>query len=109
MLLVRPMYCPRLFTYFILGSEYLPVRLEPKADHSLQSSTEINNVWSYTSTPPYIFIARCLSTGTTLYCIPDLVLFIQCYEHWHCLGLYDCLAMRQSGVSGAQHRRLGYF
>jgi len=31
-----------------------------EADHSPQSSAEDKNVWSYTSTPPHIFIARCL-------------------------------------------------
>jgi len=27
-----------------------------KADHSLPSSTEVKNAWSYTSTPPYVFM-----------------------------------------------------
>jgi hypothetical protein len=30
------------------------------ADHSPPSSTKINNMWSYTSTPPYVFMAWCL-------------------------------------------------
>jgi len=30
-----------------------------KADHSPQSSAEVN-AWSYTSTPPYVFNAWCL-------------------------------------------------
>jgi len=25
-----------------------------------QSSTEVRNAWSYTSTPPYVFMTRCL-------------------------------------------------
>jgi hypothetical protein len=31
-----------------------------EADHSPPSSTEDNNVWSYTSTPQYVFMAWCL-------------------------------------------------
>jgi hypothetical protein len=31
-----------------------------EADHSTPSSAEFKNVWSYTSTPPYVFMARCL-------------------------------------------------
>jgi hypothetical protein len=31
-----------------------------EADHSLLCSVEVKNAWSYTSIPPYIFIARCL-------------------------------------------------
>jgi hypothetical protein len=30
------------------------------ADHSLPSSAEVKNVWSYTSIPQYIFMAQCL-------------------------------------------------
>jgi hypothetical protein len=30
-----------------------------KADHSPPSSAEVNNAWSYTSTPQYIFMAWC--------------------------------------------------
>jgi hypothetical protein len=31
-----------------------------EADHSPPSSAEVNNVWSYTSTPQYVFMAWCL-------------------------------------------------
>jgi hypothetical protein len=31
-----------------------------EADHSPPSSAEVKNAWSYTSTPPYVFIAWCL-------------------------------------------------
>jgi hypothetical protein len=31
-----------------------------EADHSPPSSAEVKNVWSYTSTPQYVFIAWCL-------------------------------------------------
>jgi hypothetical protein len=31
-----------------------------EADHSPPSSAEIENAWSYTSTPQYVFMARCL-------------------------------------------------
>jgi hypothetical protein len=27
-----------------------------ESDHSLQSSAEVKNAWSYTSTPPYVFL-----------------------------------------------------
>jgi hypothetical protein len=32
-------------------------RPEREADHSPPSSAEVNNAWSYTSTPPYVFMA----------------------------------------------------
>jgi len=31
-----------------------------EVDDSLPSSAEVKNVWSYTSTPPYVFTAWCL-------------------------------------------------
>jgi hypothetical protein len=31
-----------------------------EADHSPQSSAEVKNAWSYTSTPLYVFMAWCL-------------------------------------------------
>jgi hypothetical protein len=31
-----------------------------EADHSPPSSAEVKNVWSYTSTPQYVFMAWCL-------------------------------------------------
>jgi hypothetical protein len=31
-----------------------------EADHSPPSSAEVKNVWRYTSTPPYVFMAWCL-------------------------------------------------
>jgi hypothetical protein len=40
-----------------------PVR---EADHSPQSSAEVNNAWSYTSIPPYVFMAWCLVKYRTL-------------------------------------------
>jgi hypothetical protein len=33
-----------------------------KADHSPPSSSEVKNVWSYTSIPPYVLMAWCLIT-----------------------------------------------
>jgi hypothetical protein len=30
-----------------------------EADHSTPSSAEVKNAWSYTSTPPYVFVAWC--------------------------------------------------
>jgi hypothetical protein len=35
-------------------------RPERKTDHSYPSSVEVQNTWSYVSTPPYVFIAWCL-------------------------------------------------
>jgi hypothetical protein len=45
---------------------YLGVKwLGCDTDHSSPSTVDVKNVWSYTSTPPYFFMARCsLSTGT---------------------------------------------
>jgi len=31
-------------------------QLEPEAEHSPPSSAKIKNEWSYTSTPPYVFM-----------------------------------------------------
>jgi hypothetical protein len=44
-------------------------RPELEADHSHPSSAEVNNAWSYISTPQHAFMAWCSvkkSTGTTL-------------------------------------------
>jgi len=34
-----------------------------EADHSPPTGAEFENVWSYISTPPHIFMAYCLTTG----------------------------------------------
>jgi hypothetical protein len=31
-----------------------------EADHSPPTSAEVKNMWIYTSTPPYVFVAWCL-------------------------------------------------
>jgi hypothetical protein len=36
-------------------------RLRCKADHSPSFSIKVSNVWSYTSTPSYVFIPLCLT------------------------------------------------
>jgi hypothetical protein len=41
-------------------------RPESEADHSPPSTAEVKFAWSYTSTPPYVFMAYCLSIGITL-------------------------------------------
>jgi len=53
---------------WILGALSVGVRwLVFEADYSPPSSTEIKNVWSFTSTDPIRFLALCLGTGTALY------------------------------------------
>jgi hypothetical protein len=47
-----------------IGSLFGVKRPEREADHSSPSSTEIKNVWRYTSTPPYVFMTRYV-TGTS--------------------------------------------
>jgi hypothetical protein len=42
-------------------------RLGRQADNSSPSSAEVKNVWSYTSTSPYIFMALCLSKHTDIF------------------------------------------
>jgi hypothetical protein len=42
--------------FFLLGVK----RPRREADHSPPSSTEVKNAWSYTSNPPYVFMAWCL-------------------------------------------------
>jgi hypothetical protein len=47
----------------LLGLRDLPERLKRpvrEPEHSHSSSTEINKVWNYTSTPPYVFMASFL-------------------------------------------------
>jgi len=53
-----------------------------KADHSCPSSAEVKKVYSYTSTPPYVFMAWHsvkLSTGTTL---PFTSTYRSTHEKW---------------------------
>jgi hypothetical protein len=46
---------------WVLGALSLGVKRPGReADHSLPSSAEVKNAWSYTSTPPYVFMAWCL-------------------------------------------------
>jgi hypothetical protein len=47
--------------------QWIPGSLSPsfkrpgrEADLSLPSSAEVKNAWSYTTTPPYVFMACCL-------------------------------------------------
>jgi hypothetical protein len=53
------------------GDFFLGVKRQGReADHSPPTSAEVNKMWIYTSTPPYVFMAYCLnsfSTGTTYY------------------------------------------
>jgi hypothetical protein len=47
---------------WILGSLFLGVKRPGReADHSPPSSAKVKNVWSYTSTLQYVFIALCLA------------------------------------------------
>jgi hypothetical protein len=41
-------------------------RLGREADHSSPSRAEVKNAWSYTSIPPYVFMAWCLGSAITL-------------------------------------------
>jgi hypothetical protein len=48
--------------------QWVPGALSPRVkqvgregDHSLPSSVEVKNAWSYTSTPPYVFMALYLA------------------------------------------------
>jgi hypothetical protein len=48
-------------------------RPEREADHSPPSSAEVENAWSYISTPQYVFIAWCLvkqRDNFTFYLVP---------------------------------------
>jgi hypothetical protein len=48
-------------TQWVVGSIYLEVKRPGfESDHSPACSGEVNDAWSYTSTPPYVFIAWCL-------------------------------------------------
>jgi hypothetical protein len=42
-------------------------RLEHKADHSPSTNTKVKNMWIYTFTPPYVFMALCLIRGLYFY------------------------------------------
>jgi hypothetical protein len=63
----------------------LPAR---EADHSPPSSAEFKNVWSYTSTPPYFFMAWCLvkhRDNFTFY----LYLYCQQYQHGRSANIWE--------------------
>jgi hypothetical protein len=46
---------------WVPGALYLAVRRPGReADHSPPSCAEVENAWSYTSIPPYVFMAWCL-------------------------------------------------
>jgi hypothetical protein len=48
-------------TQHVTGALFLAVKqLVCEGDHSPPSGAEVKNVWSYNSTPPYIFKAWCL-------------------------------------------------
>jgi hypothetical protein len=54
-----------IFLFTTASRTALALSLEVKrpgreADHSLPSSAEVKNAWSYTSTPQYFFMAWCL-------------------------------------------------
>jgi hypothetical protein len=44
--------------YYKMGTEVTRPEREP--DHSPPTSAEVKNAWSYTATPPYVFMALCL-------------------------------------------------
>jgi hypothetical protein len=49
-------------TQWVLGSIFPGIKwLGCEADHSAPSSAEVQNVWSYTSAPPYVLMS---CTGT---------------------------------------------
>ena len=48
---------------YVVPAEQRP---EGEADHSLPSTTEVRNAWSFTVTSPYACIAWCLRLGTLL-------------------------------------------
>jgi hypothetical protein len=56
-------------------TQYVPAltpgvkRPERETDYSSPSSSEIKSQRSFTFTSPYVFMAWCLGTGTTLYCL----------------------------------------
>jgi hypothetical protein len=45
-----------------------------EAHHSPPSSAEVKNVWSYTFTPQYVFIAWCLVKYRNYFTLPYLIL-----------------------------------
>lgn len=44
----------------LLSNGYWVKRPEREINHSPQFSAKLKNAWSYTSTPPYVLMARCL-------------------------------------------------
>jgi hypothetical protein len=67
-------------TRLVLGPSQPPIQWVPGAlspgverpvlevDHSTPTSAEVKNTWFYTSSPPYVFIAKCLNQ--LRYCVP---------------------------------------
>jgi hypothetical protein len=63
-----------------------------EADHSLLSSAEGNNAWSYTSTSPYVF------TGTTYFVLLEVLIQKTRREEGLMLRWEDNIRMRCEGV-----------
>jgi len=51
-------------------------RPECEADHSSPSSAEVENMWSYTSTPPYVCMAWCLVKQREDFTLRDVSLLV---------------------------------
>jgi hypothetical protein len=53
---------------WVTGALYLGVK-QPvsEADHTPHSSAEVKNAWSYTSIPPYAFMAWCAQLRKSAY------------------------------------------
>jgi hypothetical protein len=58
-----------------------------EADHSPPSSAEAKNAWSYTSTPEYAFMARCLVKAQDNETETEKL----CFEAG--ISLYNCIAL----------------
>jgi hypothetical protein len=72
-----------------------------KSDHSPPSSAEVQNVWSYTSTPQYIFMAWCLVKHRDNFTLPQILTWLQNY-----LSNGDCTLKTSTSCGGEDPRAL---
>jgi hypothetical protein len=81
-----------------------------EADHSPPSSSDVNNVWSCNSTPPYGFMARCLvkHRDLTLFELEvALTLWNQCFYTFLLLTKKISIKLKQVDHWGSDNLEIG--
>jgi hypothetical protein len=67
---------------WVPGTLFLGVKRPGRAaDHSPPSTAEIKNAWSYTSSPPYVFMAWCLVKHRDSFTLLFTVVYVAYFRH----------------------------